>query len=201
LTASGNLFNNSPNMRIRGIAWLVPAVLVMGSFRPGVGQSNDTSAKQQSVPDAALYEFFFRDVVESASNSGPVPIRVSPALLLNGAPTALRQTTAQEILSLTDQEARALNTVAADCTTKIRSYDRSIGPSLFAARLELIQSQSGKDATQALKDLTSARNAIVLAHLSELKTALGESRFQTVDSYVHTKRNGESSLPLVPIDK
>src|SRR5947208_616292 len=124
------------------IAWLIPAVLVMASIRLGVCQSNDTSAKQQSLPDAAVYEAFFWQVVESANNSGPVAIRVSPAILLNGAPTARRQTTAQEILSLTEQEARALNTVAADCTTKIRSYDRSIGPSLFAARIGLLESPS-----------------------------------------------------------
>ena len=178
-------------MRIRGIAWLAPAVLLIGPFRPGICQSG---------PDAALYESFFRQVAEAADRTGPVPVRVSPATVLNGAPTTLRQPTAQETLSLTDQEARALNTVAADCETKIRSYDHAVGPSLLAARIELLGSQSAA-AAQVLKDLTSARNAVVLAHVSELKAALGDSRFQTVDSYVRSKKNGESFLPLVPIDK
>ncbi len=178
-------------MRIGGIAWLLAGIVVMGLFSPVLCQLSDTTETRQVAPDPAVYASFFRQASESADASGFVILGFSKPGLSNGGPV-------QEALGLTDEQTKALNAVAADCTAELQSFDRSAGPSIFEFRLELMGSKPVSRASQKLKELESERTQIVLDHVRELKAALGELQFQAVDSYLRSKKNGGLFLPLVP---
>jgi hypothetical protein len=66
---------------------------------------------------------------------------------------------------------------------------------IFAARLRLIESPSDSEATQQLKEIEDQHQQIVLAHVQQLKSALGDPRFNMLDAFVHSGQQLFSFLP------
>ncbi|HWB83974.1 MAG TPA: hypothetical protein VG675_07530 [Bryobacteraceae bacterium] len=164
--------------------------LVLTGCAPGFCQLASTDSSQPKPSDPAVFESFFHQVEELQHQSGP--------LLLNGRPSNLRRPTVQVATGLTDEEARILDAIASDCQTKLTSFDVSVRPFVFEARLQLMEPESAPEATQKLKDVESERGQIVLRHVQQLKAAFGDSRFQIVDTYVRSRKSGNDFFPLTP---
>jgi hypothetical protein len=151
---------------------------LMGCFRNGACQSG--------TADPDLYESFFRQVARFtiAPESG----------LLNGQAAKLRQTTLAEATGLTDAEARVLNAIASECGKRIQQFDVESEPEILDARLRIIAAEK-TDASKAalrLSELAKERAGIVLAQRERLQAALGDSRFTTLDAWIHGRKDAES---------
>ena len=168
---------------------LVMTCWLMGGLWHGVCQPGSS----QTAPDPTVYESFFQQVVHFAELQNSLGV-----VSINGQPTDLRQYKLQDAIGLTDQEARVLSTVASDCGAKVRSFYDAAGPSIFDARVRLVESKSDPQATQQLKELDDEHQQIVLAHVQQLKAAFGDSRFNTLDAFV---RSGKQLLSFLPLPK
>jgi hypothetical protein len=110
------------------------------------------------------------------------------SILLNGQPVTLPQPAIQEAAGLTDQEMKDLNRIAADCQTSVRAVERR-PHAVFDALMESIE--TGKDTTaevqQLAKEEESQRQRIVLDHIQQLRTALGDARFQALTAWLRAE--------------
>ena len=122
----------------------------------------------QTAPDtiSGIYASFFLTVAQAA----------------NGSRT---QRGIEAAIGLTDGEMRSLDAVAADYQARSRALNP--GRVIFEARLRSLE--SGEDSSewlaQWLCELDNQGRQLVLDLIQQLKTALGDSRFSVLDTYVH----------------
>ena len=148
---------------------------------------------QQSLPDPAVYLSFFRQVAQLKQVSGPV--------LVNGQVSGLRRPTIQEALGLTEEEAQTLNALAADCEMKSRRFDDAVHRSTLEARLLAIASEGASEKpTQQRKNLDSQYDEMVQDHIKQLKAEFGDSRFESLDAFIRSKKTGSSFFPPLAAD-
>jgi hypothetical protein len=139
--------------------------------------------------DPAAYESFFQQVVRFAQFENP-----AGTVLLNGQPAGVRQYTLKDALDLTDEESQVLNTLAAGCESKLRSFEDRARPSTFEARLRLIEKADPR-ATHLLNQVDNQRRQIVLDHVQQLRAAFGDSRFSALDAFVRSGKPVVSYFP------
>jgi hypothetical protein len=165
---------------------------LMSCFWLAVGQSAPANRAGASRADTAVYTSFFREValLKDVSGSGS----------LNGQPTSLTRPKVKDAIGLTEAESQILIAVAADCEVRVRQFDNMSQPLIFDARLRILAGEDAASishAVQQLNDLAEKHDEIVLDHVERLRTALGESPFATLDSWVRSRKQAESFFPLV----
>ena len=134
-------------------------------------------------PDPAIYEAFFKKVVEL--NRAPAEVR------LNGETVKLSVPRLQDVIGLTDAEVDTLNRTAEGCFQQLALLDQP-KPWIFEARLEQLQNGAlSESLARQMNQLKDRRRQIVLEHLQQLKSSLAES-FVRVDFFVHSPENPRS---------
>jgi hypothetical protein len=85
---------------------------------------------------------------------------------------------------LTDAEMAILNSVAADCDSKLRPLDDR--PVVLEARMRFVESgEEQEDWTgPRLTELKARRDRVIVEHIEALRTSLGEPRFQALETSV-----------------
>jgi len=145
---------------------------------------------QQDTPDSATYATFLAQVAHYKSGS---------AVLLNGQETRMIRPTLQESMSLTGGETEILGKLAIAYVTRIRMLDEAVQPLLFDARLRLIDTAEPEPSKvrlrQRLNEIENRRNQILRASIDELRTQLGELRFEVVHLYVASRKNADFFPP------
>jgi hypothetical protein len=96
--------------------------------------------------------------------------------------------------NLTDAEMAILNSVAADCDSKLQPLND--GPVVMEARMRLVESGEEQETwmDQRLNELKARRDRVIVEHVEALRTSLGELRFQALESAVQDWYN---SLTMV----
>ena len=165
--------------------------LLLASFRASMinAQSSATTSSglnQSAAPSAPvknLYWAFFHNVADlereaqEAEKSGK-----------DG--TGIREYYKRK-LKLTDAEHIALRTVASDSDGATKAQDEAAKKVIDTARKQLADQSKISGATlppppPELFQLQSQRDGIILAHIDQLKTAMGAAGFQKVDTFVNT---------------
>ena len=134
---------------------------------PGFCQTNITDSPPSSPPDYVIYQNFFHQVKE----------------------LGIRPLSDEAIasLDLTNQELGPLVAIASDFEAATDSFDKAIKPLIFEARMQAIESESVSPALQKkLHDVENRRSLMILDHVRQLKTALGESRFVMLNEFLHS---------------
>jgi len=136
---------------------------------------------EQSAPDSSTYAFFFEKVTQVRDDAVSVGI-------LNGRETEFIQPSIQQEIGLTSGEAEILRKIAVACVAKMRALNAAAQPSTFEARLRLLDTAEPIEekvrVRQRLDDIENRRDQIVRSCLDELRSGLGEPRFEVVQSYV-----------------
>jgi hypothetical protein len=96
---------------------------------------------------------------------------------------------------LTDAEMAILNSVAADCDSKLQPLNDR--PVVLEARMRFVESGEEQEnwLDQRLTDLKARRDRVIVEHVEALRTLLGEQRFQAFETFVHDWYN---SITVVP---
>ena len=145
---------------------LLPFAIALGlmGFSPGVCQiaikKSETRPRGPADP-VQIHQLFF----ERVSHSNP------------RAPFTFQS-------DLTDAEMAILNSVAADCDSKLQLL--SDGPVVLEARLRFVESGEEQEdwMDQRLTELKSRRDRVIAKHVEALRTSLGEPRFQSLETSV-----------------
>lgn len=146
------------------------------------------AAAQQSLANTEVYGAFFGEVARLNEAAGRAQ--------LNGGIRSVVQPTPKDAIGLTDEEARILNELAADCASKNRLLTDAVRRLTWEARIRAMGSQDiPARLSQQLSDLDNQRHLMVLDHLQRLQNAIGDSRFQTLDGYVRSKEKAGSFFP------
>jgi hypothetical protein len=147
----------------------------------GLGYCQAGIVEIPGPPDASRYRDFFNQVAF---------LRSSPVVGAFTEQFEVRVTrpTLQEAIGVTDAEAASLTAISKDCGVKLSQLDGTPGPSKFEALMRSIESgETLAQLEQRMKELDERRDQVVRDHVEQLKTALGDSRFQVVDAFVRGK--------------
>ena len=121
---------------------------------------------------------------------------------VNGGASSLVQPTAKDAFGLTDEETRILNELAADYESKNRLLTDAVRRLTWEARIRAVGSENiPAGLAQQLKGLEDQRRQMALDHLQRLRTAFGDSRFQTLHAYVRSKEMAGRFFPPDPTGK
>ena len=96
---------------------------------------------------------------------------------------------------LTDSEMVILNRVAADCQSGLQPLDD--GPVVLEARMRFVESgeQQADWLNPRLARLKTQRDDMVVKHVEELRAALGDERFQALETAIHDWYNSLLAFP------
>ena len=85
---------------------------------------------------------------------------------------------------LTDAEVAIVNNVAADCQSKLAPL--SDNPVRWEALMRSLESdkEQGDWLSQRLTELKARRDRVIVDHVAALRAALGEPRFQTLETVI-----------------
>jgi hypothetical protein len=162
-------------VRIGMTLWLA------GCFWHAACQSAATTA-QPDPTGSRIYRRFFHQVWAERDTPKDAPV------LLNGQPTDLKLPNVRTDVGLSDPEMQTLREIAADCESKVESLNRILRPLTFDYLIESIQ--LGPDTStphqQRRQELYDQIDLVVRDHVVQLKTALGDSRFEKLDAFVRT---------------
>ena len=102
----------------------------------------------------------------------------------------------QTDVGLSDPEMQTLREIAADCESKVEPLDRILMRLTFDSLMESIQ--FGQNASSPLQqrrqELYDQIDLVVHDHVAQLKTALGDSRFEKLDAFVRTQEPNRLSI-------
>lgn len=132
-------------------------------------------ASSSPLPLVGVYESFFRTVVQRGRIAATPP----------EGPTA-PPTSVQVALGFTDPEMLSLDAIAAASVVQLSAARQPATQWIFEARLEAIE--TGKESqklTRQLKDMEVQVSRVIEQSRLQLKTALGEARFQKLDDWLH----------------
>ena len=117
-----------------------------------------------------------------------VSTRLIP-VVINGKIIAPSHPTIQESLGLTEQEGKLLAAIAVDYASKNRSYNDVLRPLRREALFQSIESDKvSEELTRQIENLQNEHAQMVLAKMQELRTALGTSRFQALETLLHRQK-------------
>ena len=103
---------------------------------------------------------------------------------------------ARRTLHFTDQELRSLITITADLADESLFFQKIIKPWIFESRMEFTEAGTISPCLeQKLSDLRDEWAKTILDHAHRLRAALGEERFQSVDTFIHS---GKSMFEVPP---
>ncbi len=103
---------------------------------------------------------------------------------------------ARRTLHFTDQELRSLITITADLADESLFFQKIIKPWIFESRMEFTEAGTiSPPLQQKLSDLRNEWAQRILDHAQRLRAALGEERFQSVDTFIHS---GKSMFEVPP---
>ena len=163
-------------------------------FVGSIWQASGQSLPADSSVLESLFHRFFGQVVQ---RHGQPTQRV---VTINNQPTTLVQTSVKDALGLTDTEAESLFAIASDCETKIKALDASSRSLVFEARVNLEGSDKSKSKARGqLDDLSQKRQEIVSKLLHELRSVLGDQRFEAVKTHVLSHAQDPSFFPVATI--
>jgi hypothetical protein len=151
-------------MRISSIQMTILFGLIAS---PGFCQTSIPDSPPSSPPDYVTYQNFFRQVKD----------------------LGIRPLSDEAIasLDLTNQELGPLVKIAVDFEAETDSFDKALRPLIFKARMQAIESESVSPALQKkLHDVENRRSLMILDHVQQLKTSLGESRFVMLNEFLHS---------------
>jgi hypothetical protein len=152
-------------------------VLLTGTL---LGQDAPTQQKSLDLP---TYESFFR-AVSSLAIAPPV----------DGQTTNL-----EDALGITVEEAQSLRSIAADCAANIRAIDLAVRPLVQELRFEAIAEEATSGSvSQQYDELNRQRTQMVLVHIEELRTAIGETGFKRIDTFVNARKGNPGSFFGLP---
>ena len=139
------------------------ALCLMGSF-PGVCQitiKKSETRPRGSADPVQIHQLFF----ERVSHSNP------------RTPFTFQS-------DLTDAEMAILNSVAADCDSKLQPLNDR--PVVLEARMRFVESGDEQEGwmDQRLIELKARRDRVIVEHVEALRTSLGEPRFQALENFV-----------------
>jgi hypothetical protein len=166
---------------MRGIISNVVAAVVI-CVDTVAGQNTEAQPKAEA-DQARVYEAFFHQVARSPEASGLVDI------LLNGDKRMkVHQPSAQEVLGLTDPEARMLRQSASECVDKLVALARTHAELRREAFFRRIESGRVSPQLQAgLDEIETERLRLISDAVETLKSGFGESRFRAMDVFVRSK--------------
>lgn len=133
-------------------------------------------ASPSPLPAVGEYESFFRTVAQRSRISAPAPSPEVPA----GVPATI-----QAALGFNDSEMEALDRIASNCVSRLSLVRLPSARLIFEARLEAIE--TGKESSvvdQSLKDMAAEVARITGQAAQQLKSALGDARFQKLDEWL-----------------
>jgi hypothetical protein len=158
---------------------LTIAFCLVGSFWFALGQTTPI------VPDADLFDTFFRDVAAATALSKNLPPDPIPAI--------------QRVIGLTSQDVETLHSNAENCLAEVARLGGALSALTFESTLQFAESGKVSDEVAArLQKLADRRSQIIRNHVDRLKSTLPASSFQNLDQYVHTPpANRPSLLPLM----
>ena len=169
------------------------AFWTIGCLWQAASQTAGMDFSQLSSLDSITFERFFKEVAQLSE----VARNASSLVSLNWQPSKLTTRTAQDAIGLTNEESQTLKAVASICETRISSFDESARPSVFEARLQLIESETSSMAIERLNSLDLERQQILSSYIQRLRTAFGDTRFKLVEDFVLSRKQGDSFFPLV----
>jgi hypothetical protein len=160
-------------VRIGMTLWLA------GCFWQAACQSAATTA-QPDPTGFRIYQGFFHQVCAERDAPKDAPV------LLNGQPTDLKFPNVRTDVGLSDPEMQTLWDIAADCESKVESLNRVLRPLTFDYLIEsiLLGQDTSTPLQQRRQELFDQIDLVVRDHVVQLKTALGDSRFEKLDAFV-----------------
>jgi len=170
-------------MRLVGMA---PILLVPCLLAPCFGQATRS--------DSDVYFALFARVAEMRSMPGGI-------VILNGerVPGNIVALKVQENLGLTDQQMKALTSIADDYRNQNRAIDGDVRHAVFEERMHrIIDEPVPAEVSQVLADAETRRSAMVLDHVKQLKAALGDETFRALDERARSMGTDSSVLPVRP---
>ena len=130
-----------------------------------------------SQSDATVYESFLGQVATWQVGGLPRP---SP----------------REAIGLSEQEAGALNGLAAEYESKDRSYREAVRSLKLEALFQSIESgQASEKLARRMRDLEDQHTQMVLGQVEKLRAAFGDSRFQVLQGFIRSKGAGSPYFP------
>jgi hypothetical protein len=162
---------------------MLTALVLLGCFCPCPCQSGlPDAAPQQPIASADVYAAFLGEVAGLSSGASS-PSRPTP----------------KDAIGLTDQEARILDELAAECSSEQLLLNDAVRRLTWETRMRAIGSENIPEGlSRKLKDLDNQRRVMALDHRQRLRTAFGDSRFQTLDAFVRSREKAGSFFP--PVD-
>ena len=107
----------------------------------------------------------------------------------------LPRPTPREAIGLSEQEAGALNALAAEYESKDRSYREAVGSLRLEALFQSIESgQASEKLARRMRDLGDEHTQMVLGQ-EKLRAAFGDSRFQVLQGFIRSKGPGSPYFP------
>jgi hypothetical protein len=149
---------------------------------------------QSTRSDSDVYFAFFARVAAMRSMTGGI-------VILNGerVPGNVVASKVQENFGLTDDQMKALTTIADDFWSENRAIDGDVRRAEFEARMRRIADQEvPTEGTQLKADAETRRSAMVLDHVKQLKAALGVETFRALDARARSMGTDSSVLPVKP---
>jgi hypothetical protein len=141
-------------------------------------------------PDAATYGKFFSQVAMMKGST-------LPAVVTEKYEVVITRPGVQETLGLTDAEMEFLNSIASDCVRAVGRLTPS-GSAIFEARLRSIESgETLAQMEQRQRREDGRRDQVVLDRVEQLKKALGDSRFATVEAFLRGKTPATDFFPMI----
>jgi len=154
--------------------------------------TNVLSQTQQHDADSPNYALFLRKVANL--QAGPI--------LLNGQDTGIAQPSIQQAMGLTDREVEILRALAVAYIKKVDAIDEALSPIIFEARIRSID-LADPDASrirQLLSDIDLHRGQLVQEFLDELRVQIGGPRFEVVQVYIRSRKDGNFFSPTGKLD-
>lgn len=136
-----------------------------------------------------IYQRFFEQAV-NWSSKGPKTVRIGT---MNGEQSAVEQSI-QEGLGLTDDQAKSLQTVAAEHLKQLTEFDKTAKPLVWEHRMRVLEGD--EEARVWLDNLAARRDQLIVNAINRLRDAVGEERFRALDTMVQSKKTGGSFLEL-----
>jgi hypothetical protein len=155
----------------------LPFAIALGleGFSPGVCQVTVTKSETRPPGPAdpvQIHQLFF----ERVARSNPVTAFTSQS-------------------DLTDAEMAILKSVAADCKSKLQPLDDR--PVVLESRMRFVESGEEQEdwTVPRLAELKARRDHVIVEHVEALRSALGEPRFQALETFVQDWYDGLTVVP------
>ncbi len=176
---------------MRGLAVrMVAALGIVGCLCPCPCQSGlPDAAPQQAIASADVYEAFLSAVAVLYRTAARAPVVAGSG----------SQSTPKDVIGLSDQEAQALNELAAECYSENQSLNGTVRRLTWEARMHAIGSGSvPKELSLQLRELDDQRRLMLVDHRQKLQAAFGDARFQTLDAFVRSREKAGVFFPPDP---